>query len=314
MAIDVHVHAGSFPSVEAAGDELRTRADVASFRTRHPDTYRRFATEEPIDNGDRLLEVMDEHDVEYTLIQPRPGISNEFVAGMAAKRPRLIPLALPTPWPVPRTGDPLQLTTDQILQELRLCVDELGMRAVGELYVRRITGEIHPERIADAFSPLMEVIARDRLPVQIPTAWTQFPGGLYYGDPLWVDELCARYPDVPVVLTKMGRGLTRYFESSLVVALRNRNVYFDTSDTTPEHLTRAIASIGPDRIMFGTDWSATWQFLQDPSGVHDIARNTIFAATGDPGARDQILTHTAAQVYADAIAAAKRAEAPTASS
>lgn len=304
-AVDVHVHIGSFPSVESAGHLLRTRPDVAAFRTRHPELYQRFAGEPPADNSDRLVSVMDEHGVERALVQPRPGIDNEFVARLAARHPdRLVALALPTPWPRP-TGadadpDELAARPAEAAATLRRCMGEFGMRAVGELYVRYLTGEIHPERIADALAPIFELLAPQSLPVELPTAWTQFPGGLYYGDPLWVDELAARYPTVPIVLTKMGRGLTRYFESCLVVAVRNANIYFDTSDTTPEHLNRALATVGPERIMFGTDWSATWQFLQ-PS-VHEAARRTIRLATDDPGVERQILSKTAEQVFSVALA------------
>lgn len=306
MAIDVHVHIGSFASVEAAGELLRSRPDVAAFRTRHPDLYRRFATESPVDNSPRLLDVMDTHGVTRTLVQPRPGVSNDFVAELVARNPdRLAALALPTPWPTPADAtadaDVLAARPAEAAATLRHCMDALDMHAVGEIYVRYLTDAIHPERIADALSPMLELLAPRSLPIELPTAWTQFPGGLYYGDPLWVDELAARYPTVPIVLTKMGRGLTRYFESCLVVGLRNRNVYFDTSDTTTEHLRHALDLVGPERVMFGTDWSATWQFMEEPASVHEIARQTIEATTDDPGVRAQILTHTAEQVFAEAL-------------
>lgn len=306
MTVDVHVHMGSFRSLEQAGDFLTSRLDVAAFRTRHPDLYSRFVTESPLDNSARLVEVMDDSAVERSLIQPRPGVSNDFVAHMAAKHPgRLAPLALPTPWPTPADEPPspeeMAARPACAARTLHRCLDELGMRGVGELYVRYLTTEIHPERIADALSPLLEVLARDAMPVQIPTAWTQFPGGLYYGDPLWVDELAARFPAVPIVLTKMGRGLTRYFESCLVVALRNSNIYFDTSDTSVEHLRRAVETVGPERVMFGTDWSATWQFMRTPASVHRIAHDTVHGAIDDPVARQQVFSGTAERVFAKAL-------------
>lgn len=307
MAVDVHVHIGSFPSVESAGELLRSRPDVAAFRTRYPELYRRFSEEQPVDNSPRLVEVMDAAGVERTLVQPRPGVDNEFVAGLAAQHGgRVVPLALPTPWPTPAdvsaSPEVLAQRPGAAAETLRHCMDELGMRGVGELYVRYLTDQIHPERIADALSPILELLAPRSLPLELPTAWTQFPGGLYYGDPLWVDELAARYPNVPIVLTKMGRGLTRYFESCLVVALRNANIYFDTSDTSPEHLRHALDVVGPERVMFGTDWSATWQFMERPASVHEIARRTIEQATDDPAVRKQILSGTAEHVFAEALA------------
>lgn len=111
----------------------------------------------------------------------------------------------------------------------------------------------------------MEVLAQYRLPVQILTAWTQFPGAVYYGDPIWVDEIANRHPTVPIVLTKMGRGIGRYFEGALVVAMRNRNVFLDTSGTIDPHLEQALDVLGPDRIMFGTDWTYTWRYISHSS-------------------------------------------------
>lgn len=302
--IDIHVHMGSFPSIENSKEYLTKRADVASFRTSHPEKYAAYLTEEPFNNADRLLSVMDKNDVEASLIQPRPGIKNEFIAKIAAQFPdRLIPIAVPTPWPT--AADPTRQTIqmnkpEDAAIELEQCA-QLGMRAVGELYLRRITNEIHPENIVSDLTPIMEIVDKYNMSIQIPTAWTQFPGGLIYGDPLWVDELAYRYPYVPIILTKMGRGLTRFFESTLTVAFRNQNIYVDTSDTTVEHLIKFVKTIGADRVLFGTDWSPTWQFLQDPGGVHDNAINTIDSAKFNDSDLEKIYYQNTKKVYSDAI-------------
>ena len=68
------------------------------------------------------------------------------------------------------------------------------------------------------------------------------------------------------------------FDNALVVALRNDNVYFDTVGSTPEHLRRAVEELGSDRIMFGTDWSATWRWVRDPGDVHQMRLATIAEA------------------------------------
>ncbi len=304
MTIDIHVHMGTYQSIEDAGDKLTTRRDVASFRSKYPELYNEYVTQPPLDNSRTLLRVMDEYGIEKTLIQPRPGIDNEFVAKMAeTDRRRLVPLALPTPWPTPADGPEMNAgdLSRRSADLLAHCFDNLGMDAAGELYVRRITSEIHPEKIADDLSPVMEILEKKEAAVQIPTAWTQFPGGLYYGDPLWVDEVASRFPRVPIVLTKMGRGFQRIFDSCMLVALRNRNVFFDTSDTRVEHLRAAIDTLGADRILFGTDWSATWQFLQHPGTAHSLALDTVRQATSDKGEQELILFRNTQRVYASAL-------------
>lgn len=303
-AIDMHVHVGTFPTIEASGEHLRTRADVASFRSRHPARYAALAAESPQDNGPQLLRVMDRHDVALSLVQARPGIDNDLVAQIARNDARrLVPLAVPTPWPsaADPARQPIRLQPPQTAaDELERCAG-LGMRAVGELYVRRITNKLHPEEIADDLEPLLQVAEAHAMPVQIPTAWTQAPGGLYYGDPLWVDELAYRHPTVLIVLTKMGRGLTRYFESTLSVAIRNGNIFVDTTDTTVAHLTQFIRTIGVERVLFGTDWSPAWQFLQDPGSVHENARQRVLGAGLDDASVERIFSGNARQLYGPAI-------------
>jgi len=70
---------------------------------------------------------------------------------------------------------------------------------------------------------------------------------------LWVDELAGNFPQVPIVLTKMGRGLPGCFDMCLVVAMRNANVFLGLTDSTGEHVRQAIDRVGARRVMFGTD-------------------------------------------------------------
>ena len=79
-----------------------------------------------------------------------------------------------------------------------------------------------------------------------------------------------RHPNVPIILTKMGRSIGRYFDSAMTVAMRNVNIYFDVVGTNPQHLRFAIDKIGAHRIMFGTDWSATWRWISVPTTLHKL--------------------------------------------
>ena len=53
----------------------------------------------------------------------------------------------------------------------------------------------------------------------------------------------------------LGRGFRGSFDACAVVAMRNANVYFDMTDSHPEHVREAMQRIGHERIMFGTDLS-----------------------------------------------------------
>ena len=120
---------------------------------------------------------------------------------------------------------------------------------------------------------------------------------MYYNDPIYVDEIAGRFPDVPIVLTKMGRGIDHYFESALIVALRNPNVYFDTTSTTAQHIRRAVKTIGAQRIMFGTDWSPTWKWVRDPEPLYTTRFKVVKESGISETESEWILGKTAVELY-----------------
>jgi predicted TIM-barrel fold metal-dependent hydrolase len=300
MIIDTHTHIWSFPSFRDLSPYIKTAEDLIAFRTRYPELYNCSLTEEPVDNTDALIADMDRHEVAFTLVQARPGyVSNDLVAEAARRHPlRLAALA--------RVGhdqeaagyhDDTGPTREWAPQEIERCLTTLGMKGVGEIFVRALTDEIHPERIARHLDPMMKVIAKHGVPIQIPTAWTQFPGGLYWGDPLWVDEVAGRHPGVPIILTKMGRSIGRYFDSAMTVAMRNINVYLDVVGTNPQHLRFAIDKLGADRILFGTDWSATWRWISVPATLHKLRLKVLDDAKLTDAERKLILWDNAVRLF-----------------
>ena len=301
MIIDSHVHIWSFPVLADVGDKIRTTQDLVAFRTRYPDLYDRTLTEEPVDNSDMLVAHMDEAGIDKALIQARPGsVTNENVAESVRRHPDRL-------WGLMRIGhdqeaayEYLEDTTpvrDGAGDAVSHAIEDLGMKGLGEIFIRALTSETHPEKIAKDLRPMMDAVARYNVPVQFPTAWTQFPGGLFWGNPIWADEVACRYPDVPIILTKMGRGLITYFEPCLTVAMRNANIYFDVVGTTPEHLRIALQAIGSERILFGTDWSATWRFVREPADLYTIRLKVLDDAGVTGEDRENILWRNAQRIF-----------------
>jgi predicted TIM-barrel fold metal-dependent hydrolase len=181
--------------------------------------------------------------------------------------------------------------------EIERALTTLGMRGVGEIFVRSITDKVNPEKIARDLEGIMHVVEKHNVPIQFPTAWSQFPGGLFYGDPVWADEVAGRHPKAPVILTKMGRSIERYFDTVMSVAMRNVNVYLDVVGTNPRHLRFAVDKLGPDRIMFGTDWSTTWRWLSLPATLHQIRLKVLDDAKLNPVERENILWKNAARLF-----------------
>lgn len=300
MIIDTHVHIFSYPSFRDLSKYIRTMEDAIAFRTRYPDLYNCNLTETPIDSTDELVADMDKNGVDFALVQARAGhISNDLVAQAAKRHPsRMVALA--------RVGHDQEAagydedpgpTREKAPAELERAISTLGMQGVGEIFVRSLTNHIHPEKIAKDLSGIMSVCAKHQVPIQFPTAWSQFPGGLFYGDPVWADEVAERHPKVPIILTKMGRSIGRYFDTVMSVAMRNTNIYLDVVGTSPQHLRFAIDKLGPDRIMFGTDWSTTWRWLSVPATLHQIRMKVLDDAKLTQAERDHILWRNAVRLF-----------------
>jgi uncharacterized protein len=86
---------------------------------------------------------------------------------------------------------------------------------------------------------------------------------LRHGNPLDVHALAAEHPTVPFIIPHFGAGL---FREALMAADLCPNVYLDTSSsnhwltyypglTLADVVRQAVETVGPDRLLFGTDSS-----------------------------------------------------------
>ena len=89
------------------------------------------------------------------------------------------------------------------------------------------------------------------------------PLDLRCGDPLTLAVTAGRFPQVPVIVPHFGSG---FFREALMAVDATSNIYLDTSSsnawvkyvpglTLTEVFRRALATAGPDRLIFGTDSS-----------------------------------------------------------
>jgi len=201
MIIDTHTHVWSFPSYRDLSQHIKTTEDLIAFRTRYPELYNCSLTEEPVDNSDALIADMDKNGVALTLVQARPGyVTNDQVAQAAARHSDRLQAIARVGHDQEAAGyhDDPGPTRERAPEEIERCLTKLKMKGVGEIFIRSLTNEIHPERIANDLDGLMKVVSKHGVPIQFPTAWSQFPGGLFYGDPLWVDEVALRHSKVPI--------------------------------------------------------------------------------------------------------------------
>ena len=116
------------------------------------------------------------------------------------------------------------------------------------------------------------------------------------GDPLALARTAARFPQVPVIIPHFGAG---FFREALMAAEAAPNILFDTSSsnswikyhpgvTLTDVFRQALAVVGPDRLLFGTDSSffprgwrrvimGAQRAILDEIGVEPQAREKIFS-------------------------------------
>ena len=264
--LDCHVHVGGSPALMGLIDQVQTPKDWLALRGKQPEAFSRAASQSQIDNSNDLVATMDKNGVTHAFIQATPGrdASNRLVAEAARRhKGRLFPIYRPeallgdlgTGSMEPPDKKKLRANARHVAEDIGGVFSELGMVGMGEFITGGfVTTALDPIEIARDMAPIMEALRPKKLPIQLPTGSSGWKGGLFYVyEPLWVDELAGNFPEVPIVLTKMGRGMRTSFDACTVIAKRNANVYFDLTDSRGEHLREAIDEIGAQRIMFGTD-------------------------------------------------------------
>lgn len=268
--VDVHVHGGASPGMQAIAEEINSPKDWVGTRTKDPERFVKAMAEEQIDNSDMLIKTMDEKGVTHAILQTVPGVgaTNKRIADMARRHQgRFFPVYRPEFFmSAVGAGDMTKKpdkavfarNAQRFVDDIESMFPELGLIGVGEVIPGGlVTSSVDPVEIARDMSPIMEALGPRNLPIQFPTGYTGWQGGLHYiWNPIWVDELAAIFPDVPIVLAKMGGGYRTSFDTCMVVAARNANVYLEMTEAPSEHVREAVQKIGAEKIMFGTDLSA----------------------------------------------------------
>jgi hypothetical protein len=114
------------------------------------------------------------------------------------------------------------------------------------------------------------------------------------GDPLALASVAVRFPQVPVIIPHFGAG---FFPEALMAADQCPNIHLDTSSSnawikyypglTLEAVFRqALAVVGPERLLFGTDSSFFPRGWQKP--IHDAQRGALSAIGVDAESQDKI--------------------------
>ncbi|CAN5664619.1 hypothetical protein BH23DEI1_BH23DEI1_24290 [soil metagenome] len=148
-------------------------------------------------------------------------------------------------------------------EELRRAVDELGLRGY-KLLGPKTAIPFEDPSVRDVW----EFCAERRLPVLIHFGFLGRGGGVVQHprmSPLSLFEVARDFPEIPFIVPHFGAG---YWHDLLALCWSLPNVYVDTSGSNqwirwmPYPLTledlfrKAFETIGPERVLFGTDSNA----------------------------------------------------------
>lgn len=266
---------------------------------------------EPEDNSPNLIQWMDHFSIDKAVIMK--GFfrhSNQLIIDAIKRYPdRLVGFASYGFYP-PDRNSPKQ--TQAALDELERGI-AAGLCGVGELSAKDFG--VTWEEIPLAMRPILEICRAKNLPALFHTGCTIYthnvdwiyperedrspgdppyrilrtPNALY--NPAFVEELAFDFPTVPLIIAHMGKKDLTFFEAALMVARRFPNVYLTSSNTTMEFFERAVKDIGPERVLFGTDWKRTNPDIpfDSASSNHNLGLKLIReAAISDP-AKELIL-------------------------
>ena len=297
--VDSHTHPFGNRKVDLRG-KIQGKRETVTFRHRHPELFRQFFSERQ-EETDLLIRDMDANGIDMAVIQPTVGDPNDAVVTAVQRHPdRLVGLfSINNPEFAFQRTNKSRITRQRQAAFAREVEDLVGsgdMRGCGEIV--GFSTHSAPELIADDLTPLFEVLSDHKLPVQIPTAWTQFPTPFHQGVPWFVDDLAERFPEVPIIITKMGRGFLFIFEVALGIAYKHINVYLDTVQAPADHVSRAVRELGPDKVLFGSDWSPTWyQGYESAGGIYQNALPVLEAAGLSDGEAAWVMGKTAASLF-----------------
>jgi uncharacterized protein len=185
--------------------------------------------------------------VDYESQSGRPPVPNEEVAEVAAANPDvLIPFA---------SVDPAR--SDAVERARRLITDH-GVR--GFKFHPNIQAFFPNDRSA---YPLYEVIAEAGLPALFHTGHSGIGSGvsgggglrLKYSNPIYVDDVAADFPELPIVLAHPSFP---WQDEALSIAMHKPEVYIDLSGWSPKYfppqLVRYANTLLKRQVLFGSDF------------------------------------------------------------
>ena len=181
---------------------------------------------------ERLIEQMDEFEVEKTFLCPSNFQNNDDVVDAVQAYPdRIVPFVWVNP------------ALDDVEKKLEKYINQEGFKGIK-------MQPLFDSFVADdpVVYPVMDFARAYNIPVFIHCGHPPF------SLPWSIALLAEQYPDVKVTMILMGHGHGVYIDASLKMARRYNNLYLEMSGMPMgSKIKEAYETVGSDRIMFGID-------------------------------------------------------------
>lgn len=183
-------------------------------------------------NADEMLEIMNQHDISISVVFSLP---NELTLSAIKKYPnRLVGLV----WVNPHNGVSAS-------QEIDRAINEWNFKGI----------KMHP--LIHSFLPDREIV----YPILDKARKYRIPVLFHCGHPPWslpwhFGNLAEVYPDVTIILGRMGHGNIVYINGAINIARKYDNIILETS-AMPMHskIKEAVERVSEDRVIYGSDMS-----------------------------------------------------------
>ncbi len=295
MVNDVHCHFFSARFFEILGGQLSPAVDAAA--TALPERLGWDAPGPPEVLADRWVQTLDDHDVGRAAVMASlPG--DEASVGTAVRRhpERLVGMTMLNPVAPDADARLRTALEDERLRCVCLFPALHGYALDGEEVDEVFSAAAAAGAVVFVHCGVLTVGVRKKLGLQTPV-------DVRLGDPLALTRTAARHPDVPIIIPHFGAGQLR---ATLMAADLCGNIHVDTSSSngwiryTPGLTLEAVfgaalETLGPERILFGTDSSFFPRGWQQP--VHEGQQAVLDALGVDPSAQAAIMSENFERLF-----------------
>jgi predicted TIM-barrel fold metal-dependent hydrolase len=265
--VDTHVHSQR----HAAGTALKGSKDYG-------DLGRAIQQVDAFDNSARLLYHMQCYDVDMCVLEPAFGMSNEINVEQVKKYPDKFVANCQAG--TKHTRDKVQAgemewTINIVLEELDALLKTGNFVGIGEgipagkaITVRDGYPVYNDEHTLIREMMMICDLARSyKVPIRYHCGTNVGYEGHYHShpwnfNPLWAHDLAMAFPDVPLIMEHggiEGWWWEKLYDECLAVAASHKNVYLETGRYWTDLYYKPLAdrNIGPEKLIWGTDWGAS---------------------------------------------------------